>query len=441
MPIIVIPYKPRQLQKKLHDEAKRFNVWVTHRRFGKTVCCLNHIIRHAVNNKNDRPQYAYIHPTRSEAKKIAWDYIKKYTEVLPGMEYNEAELLAEIKGINGAKIYLFGCDRNPDAGRGMYFDGAILDESQLISADYMKTILPTLIDRKGWLILTGTPAGHTLLWDSLEHAKSDPDWSWAIHRASETGIIPQEELELLRRNMDDAEYQQEFECDFSAAIKGSYYGNLITAAEREGRITTVPLDPTLPVHTAWDIGRRDATAIWFIQERGPQLRAINYYQQSGQTITHFIKYMQDYSNRTGCIWGTHYGPHDLQVTDWGSNESKSRFQIAQDLGIRFTIVPRRADDDSRTNVRGLIPRMWFDADNCKLGLDALRLYRRSIGEMGEGQEVKDWTNHGADALKYFANGFEAKIPTEVEPHFRNLTFNEAFNKLKSINNPSGPGFV
>ena len=122
---IVIPYKPREHQKEVHKNLKRFNVLVCHRRFGKTVLCINELLKKAMQNTLSRPRYYYLCPTYSMAKRTAWDYLKEYTNVLPNVTYHETELRADLP--NGARIQLLGCER-PDSLRGLYIDGVVLDE-------------------------------------------------------------------------------------------------------------------------------------------------------------------------------------------------------------------------------------------------------------------------------------------------------------------------
>ncbi len=89
-----------------------------------------------------------------------------------------------------------------------------------------------------------------------------------LFRASETGILPRDELEAAAREMTPEEYEQEFECSWQAAIRGSYYGKLMTEAESKGRISNVPYDPSIQVETWWDLGVGDSTAIWFVRACG-----------------------------------------------------------------------------------------------------------------------------------------------------------------------------
>jgi phage terminase large subunit-like protein len=155
---ITIPYSPRQHQRKVHEllDSKRFTVVVAHRRFGKTVSAINHLIKAAVLNKLEAPRYAYIAPTYGQAKRVAWDYLVKYVKPLGGTE-NISEMRVDFMG---RRIQLYGSD-NPDSLRGQYFDGVILDEigdqNPKIWTDIVR---PALADRLGWCLFIGTPKGH-----------------------------------------------------------------------------------------------------------------------------------------------------------------------------------------------------------------------------------------------------------------------------------------
>ena len=222
MPTIVIPYKPRHPQNLVHPqfESHRFNVLVAHRRLGKTVLALNHVIKMACHNKLNNPRYAYIAPFLKQAKLIAWQYLKHYTRPIPDIKVNESELSVELP--NGAKIYLFGAD-NPEALKGTYLDGVIMDEyAQFKPEVFGEIIRPTLSDRNGWGVWIGTPKGQNQfkeIYDTAckKMAEGDPNWYAAIYRADETGIIPEDELQQLKDVLSEAAYRQEFLCDFSAA--------------------------------------------------------------------------------------------------------------------------------------------------------------------------------------------------------------------------------
>lgn len=227
---IIIPYTPDYHWKHtIHRELEthRFSVIVAHRRFGKTVGVLNHVIKQAIKNTKRAPIYAYIAPYRNQAKKIAWSYLKYYTSVIPGIKVNESELYIELptkhSGADGARIYVMGAD-NPDAIRGMYFDGVILDEpAQMKPGFYEEIIRPAIADRQGWVIWIGTPKGRNEFYERWQQALKNPDWFAAMYRADESGLFDEggrygpKELEAMKKEMSGIIFRQEMLCDFTAS--------------------------------------------------------------------------------------------------------------------------------------------------------------------------------------------------------------------------------
>ena len=232
MAVIEVPYRPRYPQNEIHAglERARFSVIVAHRRLGKTVCSINHEIKQALLLPRRDGRYAYIAPYRNQAKTIAWDYVKRFAGVLPGTQFNESEL--ECTLLNGSRIRLYGAD-NPDAMRGGYFDGVIFDEVADMKPNVWGEIVrPALADRNGWAVFIGTPRGQNLFYELYENAVRD-GWFRALYRADETGVIAQEELDAARETMSDAQYRQEFLCDFSAACDNVLITiDLVSAASR-----------------------------------------------------------------------------------------------------------------------------------------------------------------------------------------------------------------
>ena len=215
--VITLPYEPRKTQQAIHEiiRSNRFSVIVAHRRLGKTVCTINELIRAALRDVSGNGRYGYVAPYRSQAKSIAWDYVKYFTEPVPGRVVNEGELSVDFP--NGARIRLFGAD-NPDAMRGLYFDGVILDEVADMKPEVWGAIIrPALSDRNGWACFIGTPKGMNLFYELYTLGLNNPQWSSAMYRADETGIIPEQELDAAQSVMSPNQYRQEFLCDFSAS--------------------------------------------------------------------------------------------------------------------------------------------------------------------------------------------------------------------------------
>ena len=294
-------YNPRPLQLEIHKKMKRFNVLVLHRRFGKTVLSINEMLDRGLRNPRKNPQYVYLAGTYGQAKRVAWEYVKEFTKKLPGAKANEAELRVDIPRPHledKVRLLLLGAE-NPDSLRGIYIDGCVLDEfGGCDPSVWGEVIRPALADREGWAIFIGTPKGQNHFYNLYNKARPiEKDGYVALHRASETGVIPDAELEAAKAEMNEEEYEQEFECSWTAANVGAYYQKTIAKLEKSNRITKVKYDPKVVVDTAWDLGIGDTTAIWFCQTIGTEHRLIDYIEMSGQGLDWYIcaKLSQDES--------------------------------------------------------------------------------------------------------------------------------------------------
>ena len=394
---IVIPYTPRVLQAKLHNELARFNVVVCHRRFGKTVFAINQMIKSAVEDLQTgkkAPRYAYLAPLFKQAKTVAWDELKRLLKDFPDVKFNEAELRADFMD---ARIQLYGAD-NPDTLRGIYLDGVILDEyAQMNPKMYSEVIRPALSDRKGWGIFIGTPKGKNEFYDLYHTSAEKKGWKRFLFKASETGILDDEELEMAQQDMADTEYEQEYECSWSAALRGAYYAKELESAYEEDRVSKVPYDPGKQVVTAWDLGVADSTAIWFAQYDGKAINVIDYYENSGEGLPHYI----DVLNKKDYRYGAHIAPHDIVVREFSTGQSRK--DLAFSLGIDFQVAPKLKVMDGIDTVRTTLNKCWFDAEKTKKGLDALLQYRSSYDDkkkIWSQKPVHDWTSHASDAFRY-----------------------------------------
>ena len=394
-------YKPRPLQKAIHKSLKRWNVLVCHRRFGKSVMSINQLIHSALSFKGKNGRFAYLAPTYTQGKTIAWDYLKEFSQPVPGTKVNESELRVDFP--NGSRLRIFGCDR-PDALRGIYLDGVVLDEYAQMPANlFGEVVRPSLSDRKGYAIWIGTPQGKNAFYDLYRQADGRSEWFTAMYKASDTGILDKDELKDAQSIMTSDEYEQEYECSWQASIKGAYYAKWMNEADKEGRITSVPYDPALAVHTAWDLGVGDATAIWFFQAYGRELRIIDYYEASGEGLPYYAKILQE----RGYVYGDHFAPHDIAVRELGSG--RSRKEIALNLGIRFQVVAKQSIDDGIEAVRSVLPRCYFDSEKARQGIDSLIHYHKEFDQKrGEfkNRPYHDWSSHASDAFRYLAVGFK-----------------------------------
>ena len=399
---IRIPYTPRKFQNYLHQRIRdyRWSVLVCHRRFGKTVCMINHLLMAALTSKVSNPRYAYIAPTFKQAKSIAWDYIKQFTHKIPGVKINETELRVDLP--NKARITLLGSE-NCDGLRGIYLDGCVIDEYANVNDRLFPEIIrPALSDRKGFCIFIGTPQGmNNNFYELFQHAKGADDWFYFKAKASETKVVDQDELTKAKEVMGENKFKQEFECDWIANIEGSIYGKTLAKMENQRQITRVPYDPSLPVNTAWDLGVSDHSAIIFFQQLGRSINIIDYHEERGQGMPHFIELVKNKEY----IYKDHFAPHDIEVTDFSNG--KTRREVAYQLGIRFKVVPKLPLEDGIHATTMTLPRCWIDVDHCKKLIDALRHYHRKYldkNRMFRSKPVHDWSSHACDALRYMSIG-------------------------------------
>jgi hypothetical protein len=399
--VVTIPYKPRAPQKLIHVamDEHRFVVGVAHRRMGKTVAALNQIIKAALENNQQAPRYAYIAPTYSQAKRVAWDYLTHFVRPLDAVA-NIAELRVDFLG---RRIQLYGSD-NPDSLRGQYFDGVVLDEiGDQNPKIWNEIIRPALADRKGWCLFIGTPKGNNHFKELFDRASKEPGWSALQFKASETKIIDVEELDAARKEMGDDKYNQEFECSFNAAVEGSYYGKLINDLEEKGRMCAIDRDDLCRTYVAWDLGIGDSTAIFVMQVAGQEFRVMDHVENHGQGLDWYVEWLKENN------WhkAEQLLPHDVEVRELGTG--KSRIEVLREAGLDCKVLPRLAVDDGIQAVRRLLPKCWFNMPKVKQGLDCLRNYRREYDEKRNvfyDKPLHDWASHSSDSFRYLALGLE-----------------------------------
>jgi hypothetical protein len=408
--VIEIAYKPREQQLAIHElmDSKRFGVVVAHRRMGKTVSAINHLIKDALLNQKEAPRYAYIAPTYGQAKRVAWDYLVKYAEPLGGTS-NISELRVDFWG---RRIQLFGSD-NPETLRGQYFDGVILDEigdqNPKIWTDIVR---PALADRKGWCLFIGTPKGHNHFKELRDRAEKEDGWGLLEFKASETGVVDDTELKAAKNEMGEDKYRQEFECSFDAAVEGSYYGQVLNELEEKKHMQEIPREELSRTFTAWDLGMGDSTSIWVAQLVGTEVRLLDYYENHGVGLDHYVKWIKD----NDYLKAEHILPHDVRVRELGTG--KSRMEMLEDAGLEVKIAPRMGLDDGIQAVRRLLPRCWFNVPQVQIGLNCLRNYRRDYDEKRKiffERPLHDWSSHGSDSFRYLALGLDEGHSTWSKP--------------------------
>ena len=353
-------------------------------------------------------RYAYIAPYYAQAKNIAWDYLLKFAE--PAIvKANQSELWVEL--VNGAKIRLFGAD-NPDALRGLYLDGVVLDEyADMKPRLWGEIVRPLLTDRNGlngyqtWAVFIGTPKGHNAFYDIYSNALKSDNWYVKTLRADQSGLIPDAELLDAQATMSSNQYEQEFLCSFEAAIMGAYYGQEMRRITDMERITIIEYDNMFPCHTVWDLGFNDSTAIIWFQTVYGEIRILDHHSSNGQPISFYTGLLAQKEEEYGYKYGTHWLPHDARAKTLASGGKSIIEQIATKIDIKhLKIVPNLSIQDGIQATRLALTRTWFD-NKCVELIECLRQYQREWDDdkkVFRDRPKHDWTSHSADAMRYLA---------------------------------------
>ncbi len=411
MPHVVIPYLPRLPFLPFHDRKARWSVLVVHRRGGKTVAGINDLIRGALTCPKPSPRFAYLAPYRQQAKLVAWDYLKQFTAPVPGREVHESEL--HVKLPRDGRVTLYGAD-NYDALRGIYLDGAVVDEPADMAPEVWTDLLrPALSDRLGWCVWIGTPKGRNAFFRLYDKACSDPEYFTMILPASVSGIIPKSELDSSLKAMGQASYEREFECSFNAAVPGSIYGDLIAQLRTNAQIQDYAHNPDFPLITSWDMGDSDYCCQCLLQLEGRHINLLDYYSGSGQGPGHYADNCRKWEDKYKARIANHYLPHDAENIVRGGSWAMD----LKDAGLRnIRIVPRTPDIWLGIHeLRALLPRFYIHKANCSVAfgedkripsaLDCLEFYhKKEVEEGGTLQEkpVHDEFSNGADSLRTFS---------------------------------------
>jgi len=385
------------------DGIRRFcEVW--HRRSGKDKTFWNLLIREAATGRVGN--YWYVFPSYAQGRKAVWDAIDRDgyrvrdhapAAALAGKP-NETEM--SLAFTSGSTLQIVGSDK-VDSLVGTNPVGVVFSEYALQSPSVWQYLSPILIENGGWAAMNFTPRGDNHARDLYERALLDPaHWHCQLLTIHETHALDAAQIAEAKASMSEEVFRQEYLCDWAAGNQGAYYGRLLAAALDGGRITSVPVDPRWPVHTAWDLGVGDATAIWFWQvSPAGDRRFVDFYEASGEGLPHYAAVLQ----QRGYVYGKHYAPHDIAVKEWAGGVT--RIEAARGLGIRFDVVPRQTVEDGIEAARLLIPRAWFDAARCKRGLECLRAYHKEFDETRQAWRERpehDWSSHAADAFRYGA---------------------------------------
>ena len=408
---IVLPYKPRRHFVPLHASRARWKFAVCHRRAGKTVALANTLIAAALLNKRTTPppRYAYVGPSFDQTKDLVWSYLKQYTANIPGVRALEGELTIVFPG--GATIRLYGGALAYERMRGIYLDGAVLDEYPLLAPQaFTSVVRPCLADYRGFAIVSGTSAGDDHFHKLLLKAEGDPNWAIFDIKITDTAedALTFAEVEEMRRDMSTDEFAREMLNSFDAPVEGAYYAEALNALQMQNRVARVTPDLNTSVLTAWDLGIRHLQVIWLFQLAGREVHWIDYIEGTGKSLSHYTDLLALKARTGGYQYRAHLLPHDVEVRELATGSSR-RIELVSLLAEPVITVPQHSTEDGITATRGVLGVSWFDETACRRGLARLRSYRRGKS----GAAVPDEAEDAADAFRTGCVG----IPMISSAHF------------------------
>ena len=432
---VEIPYKfePREYQKKFlwevrkacrGESEKQFFYQIWHRRSGKDKSNIADVVPRRLFQ--DPALVKYIYPTLVMGRDNLWDGMGsegfRYRDHIPQEiiigQPNETRMTIRTKCRDGVGESLFQVagTNKPDTLRGGNPKLFVFSEWADHDPYAFDVIEPIVRENKGIVIFNTTPKGDNHARALLEFAKGNPKWWVQTLTVEDTDVFSKEQMKYILedtikrfesngRSADEARayIEQEYYCSFDSPVIGSYYGALIMKAEDERRVTSVPVDLSVPVETAWDLGVDDSTTIWFFQKCGQEFHFVDYYENSGEGLAHYAQVLQEKKY----YYGRHFAPHDIEVRELGSG--KSRKEVAKSLGINFQTAQRLDVDDGINMVRTMFNQFWFDKDKCHRGLMAIKNYKKDWDEKNQvfrKQALHNWASHGADALRTFGVSYK-----------------------------------
>ena len=423
-------WKPRPYQMPLWNYLEKGGkraIEIAHRRWGKDDLILN---RTAVAAFERPASYWHMLPLKTQARKAIWTAVNPHTgkrrideAFPPALRENTVDDEMFIRFKNGATWQVVGSDQYDNlVGSGVA--GVTFSEFALANPSAWGYIRPMLEENDGWATFITTPRGRNHALSMYNMAKENPKWFAEISNIHDTGALTEEQIaESLKEyvamygeDVGQSQFNQEYLCDFNAAILGAFYAREMLAIRNEGRIdATLEALPDRPVHRAWDIGVRDDTSIWWFQVVGGQVFILDCYSTNGVGIDHYAEVCEQRAAENGWISGTDFVPHDAKVKEWGTG--KTRVETMQNLGLKPQLVPMAGLLDGVNAVRRTLPLCVFHP-RAEQGISALEQYRREWDDTlktFKANPLHDWTSHLSDSFRYLAMAWRTIPPALILP--------------------------
>lgn len=397
-------FSPRPYQTPIIDAVENMGyrrvLAILPRRAGKDLTAFNLCIRECIR----KPCVIYyIFPTYSQAKKVIWDSVTNSGDRI--LDYVPTPLVdsmnsqeMKIRFKNGSLLQLVGSD-NFDSLMGTNPQGIVFSEYALQDPRAYQYIRPILAANNGWAVFISTPRGKNHLWEMYQMAITNPQWFVMKLTLDDTKHIPVSEIDKERAEgiMSEDLIQQEYYTSFTMGVEGAYYSKYLDTMKTEGRISRVPWNSSYKVHTAWDLGVSDSTAIIFFQTVGQAIHVIDCYENNKEGLEHYIRHLEGKPYQ----YGKHIAPHDIEVKEFGTG--MTRIEKARQLGIKFIVAPKLSIADGIEAVRTNLSRTWIDETYCIKLIKALENYRQEFDpkkKVYKNNPFHDWSSHMSDSMRY-----------------------------------------
>ena len=433
----------RPYQEDIWDRFINNDIYLTiliwHRRGGKDIFSFNSLVEKALEKKG---LYWYIFPLAVQARKSFWEaFIQvqgaqiRYIDLIPQeliKKKSDAEMKIEL--INGSIIRCLGAD-NPDNLRGANPYGVVVSEYAQHRPTLWGSILePILKANKGWCIFNSTPLGENHCYEMYNFLKEkqkedETHYIASLLTINDTKILNENDIDDIRRQGRPEELiQQEYYCSFAGALTGSYYASILSKIEENNFLDNINYDGESGVNTAWDLGVSDATAIWFFIIKNQKVELIDYYENTGYGLSHYVRIIEQKPYK----YINHYLPHDGAHRTLTQDERCKTIQHQlTELGLQNVKVIERTKDlyGDIQAVRNLLNICYFDKTKCKDGLMSLKNYRREYDENRKCYKqtpLHDWTSHGSDAFRIIPIVYNEKIRSKTIINKQPIIWNKKF---------------
>lgn len=442
MPGISLPhkYEPREYQRPIweaFDQGFKRLIQIWHRRSGKDVTDVNIVAREMWEHVGN---YYYIFPTYAQGKKALWEGRGKngiaYLDFFPAElveSFNHSEMKVRYK--NGSLFQVVGSE-DVDRLVGTNPRGIIFSEYSLQNPKIWDYMRPILAENGGWAIFNYTPRGKNHGYKLYEMALNNPKWFVSKLTVNDTNVLTEEDIDEERKaGMTEDMIQQEFYCSFISAIQGSYYWEQVNQAEKDERFRDVPYDPKLLVHTVWDLGKNDHNCIGFYQSDGVSVRKIDYLAGSRKSLGEWIREVK----QKPYVYGKHFGPHDLEVSDYTLDNDQTRLEFAKSLDFEFELVPNISITDGIDAGRRFFSKLFVDKTKCAEFWDAIPQYTKVYDEENKtfkNKPLHDWTSNYADEHRYAAlvhdrfTNEHLRVAATIQSQLDRNTINQRLNSSR-----------